>query len=64
MTTLTHESHSHLAHEQARARNTGYDAHIIAGFGVAMIAVVIAVCALAASSGVDPSQIEAMSFFP
>jgi hypothetical protein len=64
MTTLTHESHSQLAHEQARARNAGYDAHIIAGFGVAMVAAVIAVYALAASSGVGAREIEAMFFFP
>jgi hypothetical protein len=64
MTTLTHESHSHLAHEQARARNASYDAHVIAGFGVAMIAAVIAVYALAASSGIDANQIQVMSFFP
>ena len=41
-----------------------YDARIIAGFGLAMIAVVIAVCTVAVGSGFDASNLQLMTVFP
>jgi hypothetical protein len=41
-----------------------YDARIIAGLGLTMIAVVIAVCTVAVGSGVDATNLQLMSVFP
>lgn len=60
MATLTHE----VDNQFARERDSSSHTHLIAGFGIAIIVALIAVYALAVSSGIEPSQIELMSVFP
>jgi hypothetical protein len=63
MTTLIREE-AHRFTFEGHKENKDYDARIIAGFGLAMIAVVIAVCTVAVGSGVDASNLQLMSVFP
>jgi hypothetical protein len=63
MSTLIHQV-SHPFTFEGHKRNKDYDARIMVGFGLAMIAGVLAVCAVAVSSGVDASNLELMSVFP
>ena len=63
MSTLIHQV-SHPFTFEGHKRNKDYDARIIAGFGLAMIAVVIAVCTVAVGSGVDASNLQLMTVFP
>jgi hypothetical protein len=64
MATLTHESDNQFVRERARDRDSSSHTHLIAGFGIAIIVALVAVYALAVSSGIEPSQIELMSVFP
>jgi hypothetical protein len=64
MATLTHEGDNQFAREPARERDSSSHTHLIVGFGIAIIVALIAVYALAVSSGIEPSQIELMSVFP
>jgi hypothetical protein len=63
MTTLIHQE-AHRFTLGGRKGNKDYDARIILGFGLAMIAGVTAVCALAVGSGVDAGNLQLMSVFP
>jgi hypothetical protein len=63
MTTLIHGETRRFTLE-SREGNKDYDARIIVGFGIAMITVVITAYAIAASSGVDASNLQLMSSFP
>jgi hypothetical protein len=63
MTTLIHQETPRFTLE-GHKRNKDYDARIIAGFGIAMITVVIAVFAVAVGSGVDASNLQLMTVFP
>jgi hypothetical protein len=63
MTTLIHQE-THRFTLKGHERNKDYDARIIAGFGIAMITVVIAVCAVAVGSGIDATNLQLMSVFP
>jgi hypothetical protein len=64
MTTLIHEQASWGGHERRHDGSRDYDARIIGGFGVAMIAVALLVCTLALVFGVDSTNLELMSVFP
>lgn len=63
MTTLIHQE-THRFTLEGHKGHKDYDARIIAGFGLTMIAVVIAVCTVAVGSGVDASNLQLMSVFP
>jgi hypothetical protein len=63
MTTLIHDE-AHRFSVEAHEGNKDYDVRIIAGFSLAMIAVVIAVCTVAVGSGLDASNLQLMSVFP
>ena len=63
MTTLIHQEARRFTLDGHKG-NKDYDARIIAGFGLAMIAVVIAVCTVAVGSGVDAGNLQLMSVFP
>jgi hypothetical protein len=63
MTTLIHDE-AHRFSVEAHEGNKDHDARIITGLGLAMLAVVIAVCAVAVGSGVDASNLQLMSVFP
>jgi hypothetical protein len=63
MTTLIHQETPRFSLEGHKG-NKDYDARIIAGFGITMITVVIAVCAVVVGSGVDASNLQLMTVFP
>jgi hypothetical protein len=63
MTTLIHQE-THRFTLEGHKGSKDYDARIIAGFGLAMIAVIIAVCTVAVGSGLDASNLQLMTVFP
>jgi hypothetical protein len=64
MTTLIHDQTHLLGLERGLERNRGYDTRIIAGFGIAMIAVAVAIYAMVVGAGVDATSLQLMSVFP
>ena len=62
MTTLIHQEAHRFTLEGHKGKKD-YDARIIAGLGLTMIAVVIAVRTVAVGSGVDATNLQLMSVF-
>jgi hypothetical protein len=63
MTTLIHQE-THRFTIERNEGNKDYDARIMPGFGIAMITVLVAVCAVAVGSGIDATNLQLMSVFP
>ena len=64
LTTLFHERTYPISKENRRDGSESYDVRILVGFGIAVLAILVAIYALALASGVDSNNLESLSGSP